>query len=169
MSYFRMKLKGQAAMKMPEDLEKLKEETSRKYNIYSVNNQEEIKQQCQEILEPIKANSCFSFFEEGIEEDSLSAEGYYKLFGLKHLDFLTPEELYYVKAREMFRKELESLEEQEKLENGEEMDDLSKELIFHSYVLNEFVIPENNIRRDKVSTKQRLEEHNQNTLHKLRE
>ena len=81
----------------------------------------------------------------------LSTEGFHKLFGLKHLEYLNPEDTLEIKSKTMFEKEMASLEEEKVYDSS--IDELSKEILYTEYLMNNFVVNENNTKKSKLTYK----------------
>ena len=138
-------------MIIPENLESLNTDDDQKYVSVPSFGFEELKELVLQNLKPLCPKSKYKFNDQSIDSQELSTEGYYKLFGLKHIEYIHPEDALEVKAKAMLSRELEDSEE----EKGqlEENDDVSKEMAYFEYLLQNFVIPENNVRKEKLTYK----------------
>lgn len=166
--YFRMKVKGEKAIKIPENLDKIKKEKNPKYSIFSPKKHKEIIRNFEDSLKPLETDSQYKFFDQSIQNESLNPEHFHKLFGLKHIDYLNSEDLLQIKAKTTFEKELASLKKPLKGEVAR-MDDITKEIVFVNFELNQFVIPENNVRKERIFEKAREEYQNQVAMYRLQE
>jgi len=168
LSYFRMKMKGQMAMKFPENIENLKEHKNIKYSICESHKPKEIKENFQQSLKALSSKSSPKYYDEGIEFEDLGPDGYEKLFGLKHVDYLDTSDLLDMKAKVLFQKEFEEIKTKEHIENSE-MNNITKEILYTNFLLNEFVVPENNLRKEKVMRTNKEDDQSHLVLHRLQE
>jgi len=151
LAYFRMKKKAQTEMPLPEDLTDIKAFSNPKYDAISSFDFHKIKDEFLNGLKPQNYNPDWKFNDHNIDELDLSAEGFHKLFGLKHLEYLNPEDTLDIKAKVMFGKEMAALEEQKIFDSG--IDELSKEILYTEYFMNNFLVNENNTKKSKLTYK----------------
>jgi len=145
-----MKKKAQSELQIPDDIKtSVPEDSNSKYMSAHSYDYQKLKEVFNNDLKPLAFESEYKFHEENIDEEDLSPEGFYKLFGLKQIEFLKHEDLLDVKSKMMIKNEYDIMEE-EKNEN-KNIDDLSKEIIYAEYMLQNFVIPENNVRRKRLT------------------
>jgi hypothetical protein len=151
-------------MPLPDPFEPKENGVDTKYNFISSYKSKELKNEYLESLKPLGYKTKARYNDECIDDEELSKEGFYKLFGLKHVDFLSKEEAQEFKARAMFEQDLPEI-----LKPGQEIDELTKEILFLDYLLYQFSIPENNARKEKLICKMREEDHSYSSYTKLQE
>lgn len=152
LGYFRMKKKAQNEMPVPEDAaETIDTSTDPKYTAIFAGQNEQLKDLVQTNLKPHTFKSKYKFNDQNVDYQELSTEGFHKLFGLKHIEPLMAEDIQTIKARNMLSHELNKMEEEK--EDKKELSELSKEIVYIRYLLQQFVVPENNVRREKFTYK----------------
>jgi len=151
MAYFRMKKKAQTEMPIPEDLTDVKAFSNPKYDAISSSAYHQMKEAFLNSLKPLGYDSGFKFHDNLVDDMDLSNEGFHKLFGLKHIEHLNPEDTLEIKSKIMFEKEMASLEEEKVYDSG--IDELSKEILYTEYLMNNFVVNENNTKKSKLTYK----------------
>ena len=169
LSYFRMKLKGQMAMKFPEDINNIPGNSNIKYDICESHKHKELKEKIHEPFEVLSSKAPYKFYDDGIEFENLGSDGYEKLFGLKHIDYLDSGDLQDMKAKALFQRELEEIKEKKYTDETEINSSVMKELLYSNYLLNEFIVPENNLRKERILKTHKEDDQHLITLHKLQE
>lgn len=166
MCYFRMKKKAQNELPLPENLEFQNTMTDDKYAFIPSHKTPELKNELSESLKILMNKTKFKFNDGDIDDEELSNDGFYKLFGLKHVDFITKEDVLEYKARVMFQEDMKELKETYGIP---EPDQLTTEILFLDYLLYQFSIPDSNTRKERLICKMREEDHNYGSLGKLQE
>jgi hypothetical protein len=166
MCYFRMKKKAQTELDLPENLDSINEESNPKYVAIASHKNKELKSIFNESLKTLGNKPGYRFMEDPIDEEELSHQKFYTLFGLKHVDYLTNEESQELKTRAMMEEELQEILE---ARENKEIDEITREMISYSYLLYQFVVPENNARKERTMAKVKEEEFIQHGQVKLQE
>lgn len=150
MCYFGPKKKSQKELgdEIPDDLSELEEYENFNFSVFIHHEIEEITDDFIETNRIFHNVSKYSLSDLDEFEEEVGKKGLHTLFGLKHVDYIGREEALEFKVKSALNSSVEKIPV---LEHYRELDDLGKEIAQAGYLLTQFVVPENNARKESLN------------------